>query len=214
ATKPNPLFHRPLITDEIAATLSDVDHIDAILQSGVLQTHSLSISGGDAKTKYFISGNYFGQEGLIKSSNYIRITGRANVDSQIKDWLKAGVNLNVSRAKTDLIGSSSDGSGGNGGSVIRYAFLRTTGIPVYDAQGEFTDMAEYYRELGDGYNPVGMLAYNQNEVAQDRLFGKFFVEIEPLKDLKFTSNIGVDVLNSNQRRFDRTWGTGNRINNI
>ncbi|HYF68733.1 MAG TPA: TonB-dependent receptor [Ohtaekwangia sp.] len=214
ATKPNPLFHRPLITDEIAATLSDVDHVDAILQSGVLQTHSLSISGGDAKTKYFISGNYFGQEGLIKSSNYTRITGRANVDSQIKDWLKVGVNLNVSRAKTDLIGSSGDGAGGNGGSVIRYAFFRTPGIPVYDAQGEFTDMPEYYRQLGDGYNPVGMLAYNQNELAQDRLFGKFFIEIEPLKDLKFTSNMGVDVLNSNQRRFDRTWGTGNRINNI
>lgn len=214
ATKTNPLFFRKLITDDIAATLPDVNYVDEIMQNAVLQTHSISVSGGDDKTRYFVSGNYFGQEGIIQSSDYTRITGRVNVDSQIKKWLKAGVNLNVSKATTNLIGSSGDGAGGNGGSVIRYAFFRTPAIPIYDDQGNFTDLPERYDLFGDGYNPVGMLAYNNNKLISNRLFGKFFVVIEPVEGLKLTSNVGMDFVSQNQRRFDRTWGTNNRINNV
>lgn len=214
ATKTNPLFFRKLITEDILASLPDVNYVDEIMQDAVLQTHNVSVSGGDNKTKYFVSGNYFGQEGIIKSSNYERVTGRVNVDSQIKKWLMAGVNMNVSKATTNLIGSSGDGAGGNGGSVIRYAFFRTPAIPVSDEQGNFTDLPQRYDLFGDGYNPVGMLAYNNNELVSDRLFGKFFTVIEPVEGLKLTSNIGIDFNSQNQRRFDRTWGTNNRINSV
>jgi TonB-linked SusC/RagA family outer membrane protein len=214
ATKTNPLFFRKLISDELLETLPNVNYVDAILQDAVLQTHSLSVSGGDGETRYFVSGNYFGQEGIITGSDYSRVTGRVNVDSRIKKWLKTGVNLNISKATTDLIGSSGDGAGGNGGSVIRYAFFRTPAIPIYDDQGDFTDLPSRYDLFGDGYNPVGMLAYNRNELISNRLFGKFFVIVEPLKDVTLTSNVGIDFISQNQRRFDRTWGTGDRINNI
>jgi TonB-linked SusC/RagA family outer membrane protein len=210
----NPLFLRPLITEAMAETFDDVDHVDAIMQNGILQTHTLSLSGGNEKTHYFISGNYFGQEGIIQGSNYTRLTGRVNVDSQLKDWLKVGVNLNVSRAKTDLVGSSGDGAGGNGGSVVRYAFFRTPGIPIRDENGDFVDLPDSPIQQGDGYNPVGMLAYNQNEVNQDRVFGKFFFEANLAKNLKLTTNLGVDLINGDRRRFDRTWGSSDRINNI
>lgn len=215
ANAPSSVFWRPLITEAQAATFSDTDHVDAILQNGVLQTHTLSISGGDEKTRYFISGNYFNQEGIIKSSDYTRLTGRVNVDSQVKKWLKVGTNLNISQSNTNLIGSSGDGAGGNGGSVVRYAFFRNPAMPVYDENGDYLDYyPQYAVQLGDGYNPVGMLAYNQNELEQNRIFGKFFVELDLAKNLKLTSNIGADVITENQRRFDRTWGLTDRINNI
>ncbi len=86
---------------------------------------------------------------------------------------------------------------------------------IYDANGEYTDKPEQYELyfFGDGYSPVGMLAYNNNEKITNRLFGKFFVDISPFSGFKFTSNFGVDFTGANQRRFDRNWGTGNRINN-
>ncbi len=214
ATKTNPLFFRKLITNDIAATLPNVDQVDAIMQKGILQTHSVSVSGGNDKTRYFIAGNYFNQQGIVKASDYERLSGRVNIDSEIKTWLRAGVNLNLSKATTDLIGSSGDGAGGNGGSVLRYAYFRTPAIPVYDENGNFTDKPERFDLFGDGYNPVGMLAYNQNRRINNRIFGKTYVNIEPLKGLKFTSSLGFDFENSNQRRFDRTWGTDNRINGI
>jgi TonB-dependent starch-binding outer membrane protein SusC len=204
---------RPLITDDIALTLDNVDYIDAIMRDGIIQSHSISVSGGDGKTHYFISGNYFDQEGIIKGSDYNRVSSRINVDTEIKKWLRAGVNLNISKATTNFIGSSGDGAGGNGGSVIRYAFFRTPAIPIYDANGEFTDKPERFDLFGDGYSPVGMLAYNNNKQISNRLFGKFFIELTPIKDFKFTSNVGVDFTSGNQRRFDRNWGTANRINN-
>jgi len=214
ATKTNPIFFRKLITEDIASTLPNVDQVDAIMQDGALQSHSVSVSGGDAKTRYFISGNYFDQQGIVKSSDYNRLSARVNVDSQIKKWLRSGVNLNLSKATTDLIGSSGDGAGGNGGSVLRYALFRTPAIPIYDANGDFVDKPDRFDLFGDGYNPVGMLAYNQNKKLVNRLFGKFYITIEPIEGLKFTSNLGIDFEGQNQRRFDRTWGTDNRINGI
>ncbi len=209
----NPLLHRPLITEDISSSLPNVDYLDAILRDGVLQSHSISIAGGEGKTRYFISGNYFNQEGIIKSSNYSRLSSRINIDTEVKSWLKTGINLNITKATTDLIGSSGDGAGGNGGSVIRYAFFRTPAIPIYDANGEYTDKPERFDFFGDGYSPVGMLKYNNNKKISNRLFGKFFADISLFRGLKFTSNVGVDFTSSNQRRFDRNWGTGNRINN-
>jgi len=209
----NPLLHRPLITEDMQAGLPNVDYLDAILRDGILQSHSISVTGGEGKTRYFLSGNYFDQQGIIKSSNYNRLSSRINVDTEVKTWLKTGVNVNFTRATTDLIGSSGDGAGGNGGSVIRYAFFRTPAIPIYDADGEYTDKPERFDLFGDGYSPVGMLAYNNNKKISNRLFGKFFIDISPFRDLKFTSNVGVDFTSANQRRFDRNWGSGNRINN-
>jgi TonB-linked SusC/RagA family outer membrane protein len=208
------LLQRQLISSQFASTLPNVDQVKAIFRpNAILQTHSLSFSGGEGKTRYFISGNYYQQEGTIKASDYTRLTGRMNVESEVKKWLRAGVNLNVSGTSTDLVGSSGDGAGGNGGSVVRYAYFRSPAIPIYDSTGNFVDKPARFDFFGDGYNPVGMLAYNQNKKISDRLFGKFYAILNPIEGLTITSNFGVDFLSQNQRRFDRNWGTANRINN-
>lgn len=207
------IFLRPLITDAMAQNFSDVDYVDEIMQNALLQTHGISFSGSEGNTSYLLSVNYFDQEGIIKGSDFNRVTARANVSTQIKKWLEAGVNLNIAKNTTNLIPSSGDGAGGNGGSVIRYAFFRTPAIPIYDETGNFTDRPTQAAFLGDGYNPVGMLAYNQNERVSDELFGRFFLKASPFAGLTVVSNIGFDVRHQNQRRFDRNWGTLNRINN-
>lgn len=219
-----PIFlQRPLITDAIKSGLPNIDQVKAIMRPNApLQSHSLSISGGEGKTRYFLSGSYFSQAGIIKASDYSRITGRINVDTEVKSWLNAGVNMNISSATTNLIGSSGDGRGGNGGSVLRYAYFRSPAILIFsNAKGDYTDKPSdnyddnnlYTNLFGDGFNPVGMLAYNNNKRLNDRLFGKFYVVIKPFEGLTYTSNFGVDFTSQNTRRFDRNWGTLNRINN-
>lgn len=207
------IFLRPLITEAMAADFDNVDYIKEIMQDAVIQSHSITASGSTGKTNYLLSVSYFDQEGIIKSSAYNRLTGRANIETEVKPWLTTGMNLNMSRSNRDFIPSSGDGAGGNGGSVIRYAFFRTPAIPVYDANGDFTDKPDLYRFLGDGYSPVGMLAYNQNHRVSDQLFGKFYTRITPMTGLTWTTNFGFDINHQNQRRFDRNWGTANRINN-
>jgi TonB-linked SusC/RagA family outer membrane protein len=208
------ILQRPLISNQLASTLPNVDQVNAIFRpNAVLQTHSLTFSGAEGKTKYFIAGSYYKQEGTINASDYTRLTGRMNIESEVKKWLTTGINLNVSGGSTDVVGSSGDGAGGNGGSVIRYAYFRSTAVPIYDSTGNFVDKPTLYNFFGDGYNPVGMLAYNENKRITDRLFGKFYVTLKPIEGLTITSNFGVDFLSQNQRRFDRNWGTANRVNN-
>ncbi len=75
ATK-DPLLARPLITDQLKSSFANENYLNAILQNGILQSHSLSVSGGDDKTHYFASGNYYNQQGIIKGSDYDRISLR------------------------------------------------------------------------------------------------------------------------------------------
>lgn len=207
------IFLRPLISEAVASTFSDVNQVNQIMQSAIIQNYGLTFSGSDEKTSYLMAVNYFDQEGIIKGSDFSRFTARVNVSTQLKSWLEIGANINASRNKKNIIPSSGDGAGGNGGSVIRYAFFRTPGIPVRDASGEFVDLPTYPALLGDGYNPVGMLAYNQNEETSNELFSRFFLKLTPLPGVRITTNFGFNASNTGIRRFDRNWGSNNRINN-
>lgn len=207
------IFKRALIPDEYAATLPDEDHLEAIFREAMIQSYGITASGGGDKTQYLLSMTYFDQEGIIIGSNYDRLAGRLNVKSDLKRWLSVGANLNISRANTSLIGSSGDGAGGNGGSIVRYAYFRTPAIPIYDANGGYVDLPERPDFFGDGYNPVGLANYFDNNKTTDRYFGKVFAILNLADNLTLTSNLGFDSETGLQRRFDRNWGSNDRINN-
>lgn len=209
----NPRLQRKYIEPDFAATLPDVDQLEAIFRNGFIQNQNLSISGGDDKLTYLISGNYFSQEGIIIGSDYERMSGKVSLSSKLSDIIKIGTNINVTKSDNNLIGSSGDGYGGNGGSVVRYAMFRTPAIAIRDANGEFVDLPERQDLLGDGYNPVGLATYMSNNLGQKRFFGDVNLQAKILPTLTFTSTFGGDILVSQGRRFDRNWGTNNRINN-
>lgn len=207
------LLRRKLISDELAAQLPDVDQLKKIFQPALLHSYNLSVSGGNDKSQYMVSGNYYNQDGIIIGSNYERYTGKVSVSVQAKDWLKLGTNMNISKSTNDIIGSSGDGYGGNGGGVVRYALFRSSAIPVYDENGDFMDLPEHPEFFGDGYNPYGVAKNTSNKKESNRMFGDLFAIVNLSSDLTLTSKLGFDHSGYNQRRFDKTWGTNNRINN-
>ncbi len=206
-------LQRNKITEAMADTLPDISHLDEIFRKAMLQNYYLGVSGGNEKTNYNISGSYFGQEGIIIGSDYQRLTGKVSVNTQAKEWLNVGINLNVAQSTTNIIGSSGDGFGGNGGSVIRYAFFRSPAIPIYDNNGEYVDLPDTPEFFGDGYSPVGLAnnTYNINKDVQ--LLGDINARINFTKNLSFSTKFGIDNNNYKRRRFNKTWGTNNRINN-
>jgi TonB-dependent starch-binding outer membrane protein SusC len=207
------VLQRNKISEAMADTLPNISHLDAIFRKAILQNYYLGVSGGNEKTNYNISGSYFGQEGIIIGSDYKRLTGKVSVSTQAKEWLNVGVNLNVAQSTTNIIGSSGDGFGGNGGSVIRYAFFRSPAIPIYDNNGEYVDLPDTPEFFGDGYSPVG-LANNTHNVNKDvQILGDINAKIDFTENLSFSTKFGIDNNNYKRRRFNKTWGTGNRINN-
>ncbi len=212
-------LRRQLITSEDAAKFADVNHLKELLRTAPVTSHELSVSGGNENSDYIISTSLFDQKGIIKNTGYTRGTARIDVNTKVNKWLTAGISMLVGVSDNDIIGSSGDGYGGNGGSVVRYAFFRNPAIPVRFDDGTFVDRpAEYFGAqifdsfLGDGYNPVGMAEYNENNQKSDSYLGKAYFKAQITKDLNFTTNFGLDYRNTSARRFNRTWGTDNRIN--
>lgn len=209
----NPRLHRSLISGELAASVPDVNHLESIFRRGLIQSHNLSVSGGTDELTYMVSGNMFQQEGIIIGSHYERYSGRLSLNSKVNDFIRLGANINMARSDNDIIGSSGDGFGGNGGSVVRYAFFRTPPIPIKNEQGDYVDLPTHPSLFGDGYNPVGLADKMNNNIQQNRLFGDFNTHIQILPELHFSGTYGLDRTDFFQRRFNENWGTNNRINN-
>lgn len=212
-------LQRGLISTEDAAKFANVDYVKELLQPAPINSHELSLSGGNETTNFMISTSIFDQKGMIKGSGYNRGTVRLDVNTEVSKWLSAGMSMVAGISRNDIIGSSGDGAGGNGGSVVRYAFFRNPAIPIRFDNGTFVDRpAEYFGAqkfdsfLGDGYNPIGMSEYNDHTRKDDSFLGKAYFIAKITKDLKLTTNIGMDYKNSFTRQFSPTWGTFNRIN--
>lgn len=109
------------------------------------QNHSLSSYGGNDKTAYAIGLSYFDQEGLLETKSSVqRLNVRTKLDHQVNQWLKAGINFNLSNSRR-YIGSDASWFA---------AYHAVPVLPVYDE--------ENYNELIDaGFDYPGMLASAQ-----------------------------------------------------
>lgn len=207
----NPALIRPKIP--LTISMSNTDWLKEIFQKGQIQSHQLSVRGGNDKTLYYISANYFKQDGIIINSWYERYSLLTKLNIDLTDQLSIGNNINLSYSKKNMIGSSGDGYGGNGGSVVRYALFRTPAIPVFDSAGVYSDLPAYPGFFGDGYNPVALANNTDNKEIQYRVFSNLYAEYKILRNLKFRSDIGLDAIITGDKRFDENYGTNLRINN-
>ncbi len=213
--------NRELIPESIYPLLANTDWTREVFRDALVTNHQLTVSGGSKKSNYLFGGGYQKQEGIIYNSEYERVNFRTVLNSEINHWLDVGTNLTLAYSNRDIIGGSGDGFGGNGGSVVRYAFFRTPAIPIFNEDGTYTDLpnfegyprAKLNTWFGDGYNPVGLAKKfdwtNQNY----RVFGNFFANAKLSEDLILKTDFGVNLAISDEKRFDENWGTDLRINN-
>lgn len=218
----NPTLFRKLITDD-PASLPDTDWQRAIFRTAPIQNYQLSFSGGTERSRYLLSGNYFNQQGIVLNSGYERYALRTSLDTDIGSSpagpgpagsrVKVGTNLNLTFSKRNIVGSSGDGFGGNGGSIVRYALFRTPAIAITDpTTGDYTDLPARPDLYGDGYNPVGLARKQDNKEDQYRAFGNLFGEWQIFKNLRFRTDGGLDLQFVNRKTFNENWGTNGRIN--
>ena len=101
----------------------------ATAKNPLRQEYILSISGGTGKTNYMFSFGYLDQEGLVKSTNFSRFSGRTNLDTEIKPWLKVGMNLNFASSKTNSTVLGSDAASSSAMSNVFYSCSNMA--PIY-----------------------------------------------------------------------------------
>ncbi|MDD3010201.1 MAG: TonB-dependent receptor [Bacteroidales bacterium] len=205
---------RSIINPEMADTMANTNWWNEIFRPALMANYNLSASGGSEKTNYILSGNYLRQEGIILNSGYERYAVRTSLNTALTDKISVGTNINLSGSTRDVVGSSGDGYGGNGGSVVRYAFFRSPVYPVYYPDGSYIDYYQPYAEFyGDGYNPVGFANKYDWKVNEHHMLGNAFVQYDILDGLVFKTDYVLDFMGSHEKRFNENWGFNDRINN-
>ena len=180
---------------------------DAAFQNGLSQSHSVSVSGGSDKIQYYLSGNYTTQEGIVKGDKYNRLGVKANINAQATEWLKVGMNANVSTGTTSYVDAARRGSNFAVGGFPRLALINAPNIPMYNEDGK-----PYYLPQGLGYgpntvfstfsNPAAILSLG-NGLSSDvtRFIGVFYAEATPVKGLSLKTQYGVDFARIEEQRF-------------
>jgi TonB-dependent starch-binding outer membrane protein SusC len=165
---------------------------DEIFRTAIQHQHQVSAQGGTEKVQYYVSGSYMDQEGTLIGSNFDRLSVRANLDAQLKDWFKLGVNATFANTNDDI--KLADGGEG----VIFYSLSSLPDIPVYDIDGNYSSTV---REGYSSPNPVAMAMYNSYLLERQKLTGNIYAELTPVKHFVWRSEVGFDVSNSDARTY-------------
>ncbi|WP_372771903.1 SusC/RagA family TonB-linked outer membrane protein [Mangrovibacterium sp.] len=177
-----------------------------LFRSAIVSEHHVSVSGGNEKTKYSISGGYKDQEGLVLGSDYSRITGRVNVSSQAKEWLNLGVNLSASRTdETINLTDSDDG-------VITGALLMSPYQEVRGVDGSWAGPNQ--TDLSAGTNPVAKATEINNDIVRTRILGNAYADITILPSLNLRTEFGTDLNFDNNYSFLPTYEWGVSTNTV
>ena len=186
--------YTPAYTEEqIANPEYNTNWVDEITRGGFQTQHNLSISGGNQLTKYLISGNYFRQDGVIKSNDLTRYTLRSNLEQKVGSMITVGLNLFGSSSTThDIALTGHDGPEYD--PVITAALKMNPLLPVYDENGNYM-LNPYAAYMA---NPVSILEI-ENKYSRERLMANGFIEIKPWDFLSLRANLGLDRSNMKRR---------------
>ncbi|RZK31221.1 MAG: TonB-dependent receptor, partial [Hymenobacter sp.] len=100
---------------------------DELFRRTLLQKHNLAVSGGSEKSTFYLSGEYFNQDGISPGSGFSRASLRVNLDNQTRKWLKIGTNLSVNQT-TEKVNTTNAG-------IISLALQQNPSIPVKNPNG-------------------------------------------------------------------------------
>lgn len=164
----------------------DTDWIDVCTRLGLVQDHNIQFRGGSEKTKVMTSLGYFNQEGVLKNTDFSRISGRVNVDQTINDFIKAGATIYAHREQSNYQMYS--------GNIVPSNVL--LGVMTYDPTVlPYNEDGTYGRVPGGrGDNPLANLQERKNEAVNDKFNGTAFLEIHPFEGFTAKATAGVELL--------------------
>ena len=190
---------------------------DALFDSAMRQEYQVSASGGTDKTNYYLSMGYLDNDSYVIGSDYNRISARANVNSQLKSWLKVGTNIAYSVTEMNGV-KDGVGQASNPFDVARSwapifpvhgydekgnLVYDANGEPVYDA-GTGQTAGTLSRPIATNQNVICSMLEDINRNKYHNLTTRSFIEIKFLKDFTFTTNYSYDYTNNNATTFYST----------
>lgn len=193
---PNPVWADP-------SALNSINWQDEMARPSLLQQYNLSAMGGSENTQVMMSVGYMDNEGIIRASEYKRITARANIAHQIKDFIRTGLNVTFMRSESkranvnpmDYVGAIPTMDTLSNGQLIH--------VPIQYPDGTW---GHFPREGNGGYNtgdnPVAVAETADELYYVNRVLANLYAEIDILKGLTFKTIGGINYNGSGDHTYD------------
>lgn len=178
--------------DQIAAA-STTNWRDLILKKGSISNHNITVQGGTQKVDYYLSGNYFKQEGTVANSDFERFTLRSNLGVKLTDFLKLTtiINLNRNINNNGSVGGTGSGRGPEASGSLAAAMTYPSNLPVKDENGNYTTFKFVP-------NAVSMLDISDRST-QTGFFVNFIGDLDIVKNM-LTARVQFGYNNENAQR--------------
>lgn len=165
------------------------DYQDYIFRTGIGTDNNVSVSGGTDKTKYYLSGSFFFNQGIVQNTDYRRYSFRANVDQTFNRWLSVNLGLNyINSTSNEKPDGNSFFSPMNSVTIIgNFHDLWTR-----DALGNIKAVGERGR-----VNPVSVIEDFKQRQETNRIIASLGVKLKPAKGLSFDYILGIDNYGQN-----------------
>ncbi|WP_348798011.1 SusC/RagA family TonB-linked outer membrane protein [Flavobacterium adhaerens] len=195
----DPNFIRPDLLGE------GTDWQKELFNQALIQNYNLSASGGSDKSTYFMGVGYMDQEGIAVGSSFSRFNLTSNLDSQVRDYFKVGLNFALSNTKQNTTI--------NDGSLILTALKQTPNVAVRNADGSFDgpDTDQFVQN-----NPIGLASIRDNNNEGFGLRANTYADITITKGLTFKTQYSLDYGFNSAYTFDPsyTFGAIENVNRV
>lgn len=189
-----PYKGNPYTDEQVAQAGAGTNWYDLITRTGNIQQHNVSVSAGSEDTRYLFSVNYFKQNGVVKNSDFRRISGRINIDQNLGKYFKMGINTTYS----DIFNNNVPLGNGNAenSSLLNSALQYDPLVPVRDEKGDYA----LSPTLGMIPNPVSLLEIT-DQTKNQRLLASGYVSFSFLKNFEAKLNVGIDRNSGNRNTY-------------
>ena len=202
---------KPFVGGDLNTPAGNTDWQNVMYKKGLVTNTSLTVSAGNKNSSVEMNIGYLKNTGMLRFTGYKRLSGSINaITRSFNDKVTFGLNLRVANSDETLTARDLGGA-----STTFLAVTLAPTIPVYQKDG-----STYAGELGAGYsdrnNPLHMQDLAKwNNTNRLSTFGNIFVEIQPIKNLFFKSNVGADNATFSNKIISPTFAEGalNRTTN-
>lgn len=164
--------------------------LDEVTQVAPVFNIDIASRGGSEKTKYFLSGTYFNQDGIVIGTNFERYSGRLNVDHSVNEKISLGASIQISNSTNKRVEGDQSLNG-----VLPNAISIPAIYPVFNQDGTYNEDHFYA-------NPVAIAQNAKNYAYTNRVLGNIFLDYKILQGLTLSTKWSYDMYNIREHSYD------------
>ncbi len=182
------------VTDAI-----NTDWINEILRKGIYQQYQLSASGGNDKTKFYLSGSYRDEQGVQLNNSFRRYTGALNLDHKATNKLTFGVNLNLGNTANRRVASDNAVDGVYGSAIRSLPYFSP-----YNEKGQIYVPSDPNYQGFPNSNPVGEALYPRQITYGVKMIGGISAEYAFRPNLRLRTKFSIDYNQADEDTYSPT----------